>query len=152
MHWVYLEFLYTFFAMSGLAIAIFGYEWALYHDGFAGITSLVGGNMTTSEIEAALKARSDVPYAYEIKLIGAISTFISIAFLTLYKIGHVNWVNNLFNQTLLRETLNSSQHDFHSLDHRKSKHCALVKVERKRSIATTADKIDLDASFTQDVA
>lgn len=62
-YWVYLEFLYTFFAMSGLAVSILGYEWALYHDGFAGITSLSGGQMTEGEIQAAIKARMDVPYA-----------------------------------------------------------------------------------------
>jgi len=32
--------------MLGLFIAIFNYEWALYHDGFKGVSELSGDKMT----------------------------------------------------------------------------------------------------------
>jgi len=38
--------MYTFFSILGLAIFIFGYEWDLNNEGYKGISSLVGSEIS----------------------------------------------------------------------------------------------------------
>jgi hypothetical protein len=150
-YWVRCEFFYTFFSLLGLAIFIFNYEWDLYYNGFKGISSLTGSSVTEAEAAAAIAEKLAVPYTYHIKILGCITTLIAIIFLFMYKIAHINWKNRYYNKCVLRETLNSSQHDYVSLDHKKSKHSGLVKVERRRSIAVGAARELLDSSFREEV-